>query len=60
MSRPQYRATLHRESCPICNENIRRGMPIVYVPARYYDTPGKPKTVPIHARCERSYDLEHS
>lgn len=53
VKRTQYRATAKRESCPICNENIRRGMPIFYV--KFIGGPSRP----IHVRCENAYNLEH-
>ena len=61
MPRKIYRAT-RSSLCPVCEEGIQRGMPIVYVPTRgnwhdYAAVSGNRSTVPIHALCERLHDL---
>lgn len=55
-SRKQYRATSYRAMCLVCNENIRRGMPVVYVRVTNPSFRGS-LTQAIHARCESTYDL---
>lgn len=56
--RKQYRFTVARGLCPECDEGLRRGMPVVFVPAaRYPDVYGPGGSLPIHARCERGSDL---
>lgn len=56
--RQGYRAT-RRSLCPVCEEGIRVGMPVVYVPTqgRFHNYNRAQATVAIHAICERLHDL---
>lgn len=46
MTRKQYRAKLQRQKCWACEQNIFRGMPVVYVDNK-----------PVHVRCEHMAEL---